>query len=199
MVVSPSWRLPLAALGVVMLMAGLQLGAPSLDWQRLAIAHGAVWRLLTGHLVHLNWTHLALNGSGLLLLAWVFRDEVSPRCAGLAVLILAGGVGAGLYWGDPSLLRYAGFSGVLHGLLYAALVLTWRRTPGINTVALLVLLGRLYTEQQPSYDVLYLQAWIGAPVAVDAHLYGASGGIVLGLIGLLWPRLHRRPQAVQAP
>lgn len=198
MMVSPPWRLPLAALSLLALMALLQLWAPALDWQRFAIAHGAVWRLLTGHLVHLNWTHLALNGSGLLLLAWVFRDEVSPGQAGLAALVLAVLVGVGLYLGDPSILRYAGFSGVLHGLLYAALVLTWRRTPWVNTVALLVLLGRLYAEQQSSYDTLYLQAWIGAPVAVDAHLYGALGGVILGGIGLLWSVLHRA-QAVQAP
>lgn len=199
MIVSPSWRLPLAALGLLCLMALLQLWAPALDWQRAAIGQGAVWRLLTGQLVHLNWTHWALNGSGLLLLAWVFRDEVSSRGAGLAVLLLAGVVGVGLFLGDAALGRYAGFSGVLHGLLYAALVLTWRRTPWINAIALAVLLARLYAEQRPDYDTLYLQAWIGAPVAVDAHLYGALGGVALGLVGYFWSGLHRRPQAIQAP
>ena len=40
-----------------------------LAYTREGVAAGELWRLLTGHLVHLGWTHMWLNLAGIALVA----------------------------------------------------------------------------------------------------------------------------------
>ena len=53
---------------VVMVLGGLALGGERLrmllQYDRAALAAGEWWRLVTAHLVHLGWDHLALNVAG---------------------------------------------------------------------------------------------------------------------------------------
>jgi hypothetical protein len=84
---------------------------------------------------------------------------------------------------EPQLEWYVGLSGVLHGALAAGAIGWWRHESRALALALtVVLVGKLAWEQ-----------WHGAlplsgdmPVVVDAHLYGAVGGALVG--GLLWVR-----------
>lgn len=168
-------------------MGVLQWGGPSvmaaLIYDRSAIASGEWWRLLSGSFIHWTYAHWLMNVSGLILLAWIFAGEFG-WCWWFAVLSMgASAVGMGLWFKDPQCLQYAGFSGMLHGLLYFAVIAGWRRHPGLHLTVLMVLLARLLWEHTPGYNTYYLQAWIGKPVAVDAHLMGALSG---ALLGLLW-------------
>lgn len=195
---TPRWtrQETLFAAGFVGLVLLLGLGGETvrdaLRYDRDLIAGGEAWRLLTGNLVHLGVGHLALDLAGLVLLLLFFRDVFAPRDWALATLAGSVAVGAGLWLLNDEVGRYVGISGVLHTLLFAGLLLSFRHTPLINGVVFVAMAFRLWSEQQPGYDVNYMQAAIGGSVMVDAHLYGALAA--LPVTALLW----RRSQARQA-
>lgn len=155
-----------------------------LRFDRAAIDAGEWWRLLTCHFVHLGAGHLWLDTLGLALLLLFFRDVFSPRDWAITALVGAVAVGLALWLRDPQLSRYVGISGVLHTMLFAGLLLSFRYNPVINGVVFAAMAGRIWTEQQPGYDVNYLADSIGGAVMVNAHLYGALAALPVVL--LLW-------------
>ena len=91
-------------------------------FDREAILHGHVWRLISGHLVHLGWSHLWLNIAGLALI-WVLVGRCfSTQQWGIIFAGSALGIGLGLLIFNPELGWYVGLSGVLHGILIAGAV-----------------------------------------------------------------------------
>ena len=57
---------PLVLLALSAAVMGLgEAGFEALSYQRDRITSGALWRLLSGHWVHLGWAHLLLNLAGL--------------------------------------------------------------------------------------------------------------------------------------
>ncbi|PZN30990.1 MAG: rhombosortase [Proteobacteria bacterium] len=181
------WLLGLAAGGIVLVWLGGPALRSALAYQRQAVLAGECWRLLTGHLVHGSATHLFLNLVGLGLCAHLFRDAYDARqwlsIAGTAALAMA----AGFVLFEPQLAWYVGFSGILHGILAAGAVAWWQQRPRLLALALSVLVcAKLAWEQ-----------WRGAlslsgdmPVIVDAHLYGAAGGLAAALV-IAWRRRGR--------
>jgi len=152
--------------------AALRLAA---RYDRAAIAAGELWRLLTGHLVHLGWGHVALNLGGLALLYVVLRPVLGLASwlgSGLAAVVA---IDAGLFWLEPDLEWYVGLSGVLHGFWAAGAVEAWRRDRLAGAVLWVLLGGKLAWEQ--ALGPLPTSASVG-PVVVDAHLYGAFGGVL---------------------
>ncbi|MFZ5722415.1 MAG: rhombosortase [Pseudomonadota bacterium] len=187
-----------AGLVALVLLLGV-LGDPARDllrYDREAIAAGELWRLVSGHFVHLGAAHLALDTVGLVLLLLFFRDVLAPRDWLLAVLLGALAIGLLLWWRDPQVERYVGISGVLHTLLFAGLLLSFRHTPVINGIVFAAMAARLWAEQQPGYDVNYLHDTIGGAVLVNAHLYGAL--TALPLTALLWRRSQERQRRFRA-
>lgn len=150
----------------------------ALRYERAAIAAGEWYRLVTGHFVHGSWVHLLMNVAGLGLIAGLFPRDYSVRqwlmigAASLAV------IDAGFVLFEPQLQWYVGLSGMLHGALAAGAVSWWARESRPLAAALsLILVVKLGWEQ-----------WRGAlplsgdmPVIVDAHLYGAVGGLIAGV------------------
>jgi len=65
------WRLHVLPLSIVLISTALALGGQTvteaLRYQRGAILDGQWWRLISGNLVHLGWSHLLLNLAGLIL------------------------------------------------------------------------------------------------------------------------------------
>ena len=89
------------------------------------IAQGQAWRLVTGHLVHADWSHLLWNALGLVVLGWL----IEHRSRRLLLAALAAGISTvSLLLLSPlsSLDYYCGLSGVLNSLLAVALWLEWR-------------------------------------------------------------------------
>jgi len=64
------------------------------DWvdswrfNRELVEQGEVWRLFTGHIVHLNWSHWALNMAGLAIVAFFFSSHASLK-QWLSVIIVS--------------------------------------------------------------------------------------------------------------
>lgn len=189
------WPLYLLIL-IVVLSAGDDTVRHALRFEREAILNGEVWRVLTCHLVHLGWMHTALNGAGLLLVAWLL-----PK--GKAQYWLLFWVAASLFtsvgvWLDDSVWAYVGASGVLHGLLLLAAWFSRWLEPIRRYLMLVIIVGKLIWEQTPFYSDAQLAASIGGHVVVDAHLYGGLAGLIALLSITMWSRIqHGTPKSLE--
>ncbi len=172
---------PLLAISVVLLCIGLQSAGleHSLRFDREAIADGALWRLLTGNLVHLGTGHLVMNIAGFGLVValvwqrytvfeWLFLILFSSLC-----------VGVGLYLLNPDIYRYVGFSGTLHGLILAGCLADLKYWPRSAGILLALIIGKLAWEQMGG-ALPGSESMAGGKVVVDAHLYGAISGTGAG-------------------
>jgi rhomboid family GlyGly-CTERM serine protease len=164
-------------------------------YERSAVADGELWRLLTGHLVHLGWGHLLMNLVALAALTLLFRRRLGAAdwLTLAACSVLA--IDAGLYWLEPGIVWYVGLSGLLHGLWCGGglqeLLDPRGRVTGV--VLLLSLAAKLVWEQLAGPVPLSAET-AGGAVVVEAHLYGSIGGLVwfalkLSLNGLRARRL----------
>lgn len=181
-----SWRAwsVVGGLTVMLALAQYGVGLRRLAYDRTAIAAGQWWRCYTGSWVHYSFSHLAMNVVALALIAGVLLADLPWRLWLLLLALLPWAVSLGLWYGQPQCQIYAGFSGVIEGLLFFALWRAWRRDPWLYGLALVFFGARLVYEHTPWYDPNYLQAWIGVAVAPSAHLAGALSGSLLALIGV---------------
>lgn len=112
--VVPVWTLLLCGAGLVVFFApALQ---TALIYDRTAISHGEVWRLVTGHLVHYSPSHVVYDVLALLVAGSIIEVRRYPHfaifCAAAALLI-----GALLFLALPEMQHYAGLSGLATGAL----------------------------------------------------------------------------------
>ena len=161
-------------------MIAYQSLAALLDYSRPEILDGQWWRLLSGHLVHLNGPHWIAN-----LVAGVLIARLIPRWPGVRQLLgvvvalgLLNGTLLFLLW--PYVDWYMGLSGVLHGLL------VWiggSRRDGLGLGILSLLLAKLVIEQ-----VFVTGPWIATSIVVlpEGHQAGALAGIVILLLAYLF-------------
>lgn len=171
--------------GIALALACLALVAPELwgesarlllRYDRSALARGEWWRLATGHLVHMSLEHAVMNALGLALLWALFARDYSPRAWVLIVVASAAAIDLGLWIGDSTLQWYVGSSGVLHGVLAAGAAAHLRQGDRDGWLLGALLIGKITYEQ--TVGALPL---VAGPVIVDAHLYGALGGLLAAL------------------
>lgn len=171
-----AWLLP-AALTLVAL--GLQLagddGQLAFRYARDAILGGDAYRLLSGHLVHLGWSHFVLNIVGLLLVWYLVGGAFSP---GRWLLVLAAAVAAidlGFWYLLPGLDWYVGLSGVLHGVFAAGSIAIWAERRMESLIFCAALIAKLLYEALAG-PLPGSEASAGGVVITEAHLFGACGG-----------------------
>lgn len=168
-------------------------GDPVREAMRLettGVASWQLWRLVTGHLVHLGWPHTLINLTAFVLIAIGFGREFSAghwlAVAGLS----AATIDAGLLLLGPAPEWYVGLSGVLHGLVVAGgagLYSRGHRLAGFVIVGVIV--AKIALESISG--ALPLSAELtGGPVVVEAHLWGALGG---GAAALWLIKVRRAP------
>lgn len=178
------WPDALLLSALFLLLALLPAANHWLDYRRELIAGGEFWRLFSGHFTHLNLAHAVMNAAGLLLVSCLFVRELSRPQWWALVLGAPGFISAGLWLRQPDLLGYAGFSGVLHGLIYLGVVRLLPSAPVLAGVILVLLVGRQVWEQTAAYNPEYLRHWIEGRVMPDAHLFGAVAGLLTGVFSL---------------
>lgn len=171
-----------ALLAICGLVLALQLFGDAaihlLRYDRTAIAAGEWWRLLTAHLIHFNFRHAVLDLGGLALLWTLFARDFRPWAWAVVILITAAAIDCGLWVRDPGVKWYLGVSGVLHGALAAGAFVRLRTGDFEGWLLAGLLLAKLAYEQ--THGAL---PFAGAmPVIVDAHLYGALGGLTAGVL-----------------
>jgi rhomboid family GlyGly-CTERM serine protease len=150
----------------------------SLAYQRAGIEQGQWWRLLTGHFVHLDLEHAVLNGLGLVLM-WALFARDYPPARWLAIYLGAAlAVSAGLWMFNPEIAWYVGASGALHGAMTAGTLAHLRRGDLDGWILAAFIVAKLAYEQFSG-----ALPFAGSPdTVVDAHLYGAVGGLLLALL-----------------
>jgi rhomboid family GlyGly-CTERM serine protease len=169
----------LALLAVCALLALPELGGETvraaLSFDRAAIGAGQWWRLLSAHFVHLDGSHALLNGLGLVLMWALFARDYSPLRWAAIYLFAALTISVGLWFLDPGLEWYVGSSGALHGVMSAGTLAHLRRRDLDGWILAAFIVAKLCYEQ-----IAGSMPFAGtANTVVDAHLYGAVGGLVL--------------------
>lgn len=170
------WGLALLAACALLILPELG-GEPArelLRYERSAVAAGQWWRLLTAHFIHLGLEHAVLNALGLVLMWALFARDYTARAW---LVILAASIAAidlGLWISNSTLGWYVGSSGALHGVLAAGTLAHLRRRDLDGWILAAFLVVKLTYEQTSGALPFSDQAG----VVVDAHLYGAVGGLL---------------------
>jgi len=182
------WLLPGAVLLLaVFLLFGGELAREWLRFDRQGIRSGEVWRLVTGHVVHLGWSHFALNAAGLALVWFLVGGAYDIRRWAMVCALSVLTMDVGLWLFDPDLQWYVGLSGLLHGILAAGIVVALEK-PDKETLALLLLLIAKLAWEQYGGPLPGSEATAGGRVVVDSHLFGAIGGAAAAI----WLRIRVR-------
>ncbi|MCK8125531.1 rhombosortase [Pseudoalteromonas sp. 2CM39R] len=150
-----------------------------LEFNRQLIEQGQLWRLFTSQFVHANWVHLGLNCAGIALIWLLHGEYTSPSRYSFNIATLAMWCGLGVFWFCPAITIYTGLSALLHGVIIWGAIKDV--TVGLKSgyVLFIGVWVKLIAEQVngPNADIGTL---INSTVAVDAHLIGAIGGVLLG-------------------
>ena len=172
------WVLPIAVLGCAVLIAIFgDAGRIWLSYDRPEIAAGELWRLLSGHFVHLGVSHLVWDAAGFSLVWYLVGQSFSRIQWGIVLLVTIVGIDLGFWFLEPELSWYVGLSGLVHGLLAAGIVGSLKSGRvdmwllGAALIAKLVyeaLVGPLPGSEESS----------GGNVIVAAHVYGAVAGAI---------------------
>jgi rhomboid family GlyGly-CTERM serine protease len=175
----------LTVAAAVALLAVLQVLPPAwhgvLRYERGAVLDGELWRLFTGHLIHLGLVHGALNAAGLVLCALLADRVDAPMLPGwllLRLVALGGGVSLLLLAWAPEVSHYVGLSGVLYGLFVLVLWPQARRKEPIGMAALCMLVGWMLwqTLYGPAPSEMEL---MGGRIVVQAHLFGVLSAMAI--------------------
>lgn len=146
-------------------------------YDRNLITEGEIWRMVTGHFVHLTWSHLLMNLAGFALVFAFFGNLLSNYHWAFFTFFSSVFISLVLYLTSPNLIWYVGLSGVLHGLLvlgglYDYAVRRWESILFLSIIFIKLFWEQLYGALPGSEETA------GGPVLVDAHLYGAISALV---------------------
>ena len=171
----------LPALAIIVLAGVLVPGGDAvreaLRFDRPGLADGQLWRIISGHFVHLGAGHFLLNAAGTAVIALLVAREYRPLQWALVSIAGVTGISLGLWSLNPELDWYVGLSGLLHTWLAAGVValIVRRRKDGWP---LAILLGTKLAIEQWMGPLPGSGEAAGGAVVVDAHLYGAIAGVL---------------------
>lgn len=173
-----NYAAPLSIAGLSLLLSpGSGIDLEWARYDRAAILGGELWRLVTAHFVHLGWAHLALNLFALALLALLFAGVLSTLDWFVTACISIAVIDAGFVFGSPQLDWYVGLSGLLHGITIVGAIRMSLEREVSGYLLFAAVIAKVAWEQWHGPSALSIAA-SGGPVVVDAHLYGALGGVI---------------------
>jgi rhomboid family GlyGly-CTERM serine protease len=169
----------LALLGIAVLLLLPEINGEAaraaLRYERMAIAAGEWWRLVTAHFVHIDLEHTLLNIMGFVLMWAIFARDLSPRQWLVVTAVVLLTIDTGLWFHDTGIEWYVGASGLLHGFMAAGTYVHVRRGDLDGWILVVFIVLKLGYEQL--HGVLpFVES--GMPVVLNAHLYGAIGGLI---------------------
>lgn len=180
-----SLLLSLAA-GLIHLFYGLRV---QLLYDRSALAHHELWRLLTCHWVHLSWDHLfwsAVTFLGLGSLCELMDKKKYYATVGVCVILIP----LTIWWGMPRLMIYGGLSGLdcaLYALLMVLLIKREVRSRSrfwatLFSLLLMGLVAKITYETVTGLTIFVSNHHAGMVPVPLAHLVGGVVGTGIGLL-----------------
>lgn len=162
-----------------------------LEWASLHVHYarqGQLWRLVTGHLTHLDWNHWTMNMIGLTLCLLVFRRDLHPGhwVASFMFVSIFSSLCLLVTYADNQ--RYVGFSDVLHGWILIGAAAISVKEPKL-AITIFVLFWLKVIEENSGL-VFFTSATIHGNIATESHIYGALGGTLYAVIFLPQMREH---------
>lgn len=145
------------------------------------ISQWELWRLISGHLLHTNLNHYLLNVAAVILL-WALHGHFYQGVSYLKLFVFCCLIcSAGMFYLSPQTSQYVGLSGALHGVFVWGVCKDIAAKDKTGYLLLLGVIIKLAHEQLygASSDIAEL---ISAPVAIDAHLWGALAGATYFLL-----------------
>jgi rhomboid family GlyGly-CTERM serine protease len=180
------WLLPFALASATLFFSQRD-ALPILRFTRSAMEDQEVWRLISGHLVHLGHGHLISNLVAMFGIWLLVGQQFNlQRWLWISIFCLLG-IDLGLLYLDPAVHWYAGLSGLLHGYLMAGVTQHILQNPLSSSHEALLISGAVLiklTYEQFIGSLPSSSEMIGGAVLVNAHLYGAASGTFAAL--LLW-------------
>lgn len=163
-------------------------------YQYQLISQGELWRTFTGHFFHTNGMHLLLNLAALVLLWALHGHFYNVKSYSLLFFTSALICSAGMFYFSPEIRQYVGLSGVLHGIFVFGSVMDIRHKDKTGYLLFIGVWLKIAHEQfyGASEQVSTL---INANVAIDAHLWGAVGGLLFSCCYLLYLLTLKKPPA----
>ena len=160
-----------------------------LRFDRPGLELNEFWRLATGHFAHLGWSHFALNATGLVL-CWALVGRTFSALEWIVIMVITIAViDAGLWLALPGLEWYVGLSGLLHGLLVAGALGSLRQRVVESSILLAVIVLKT------GYEIVAgplpgSETASGGAVVIEAHVFGAVGGLAGAVAALIGQRLR---------
>ncbi|MDK1286394.1 rhombosortase [Pseudoalteromonas umbrosa] len=178
--VSPQYIVPPLVLAIIATLLMAFDMRDTLEFHRQLITDGQVWRIWSSQYIHTNWTHLGLNLVGILFIWVLHAEHTSIKRYFAHVLLLGLWTGLGIWLFCPDIRVYTGLSGLLHGIIVWGALKDIQVKEPTGILLFLGIVGKLAWEQYagPSTDVGNL---IDSRVAIESHLIGALGGLVLAI------------------
>lgn len=158
--------------------------ADAMIYERAGILAGQVWRLWTGHLVHYSLSHVFWD-LVVFLGAGIWLERIAPRLARWFYLAAPPALSAVLLVGEPSLVRYAGLSGVGAGVLVLLALIQLgrdRRSQVWFWWGILLLVAAKVVVEAVSRAPLAAHFGPGIRVVPLAHLGGIACAVVAWLM-----------------
>ncbi len=152
-------------------------------YQKQLLEQGQLWRLFSGHFVHLNDKHLILN-----LIAWIIIFFLGLNYLSLLrwvvlLFILTLSISVSLYHFASDILYYGGLSGVLHGY-FAYILVEWiKNKQKFAWIILLLLIAKTLIENFSDIGSSTAE-YLDLRVVTEVHLIGVFTGILVALLTL---------------
>ncbi len=162
-----------------------------LAYNRHSLSNGEYWRLITGHLIHLNSIHLLLNMLGVALVLMLFDQLLAPWQWLIAIFVSAMMISLLIYYYLPQVQAYVGLSGVIHALyVFGVIQLLKKPQERHFAIVLMIMVTLKLLTENVGQGISLTADMIGGHVLFQAHTYGALAGLFLGAIAFLPELLH---------
>lgn len=177
--------------------------ATFLQYDRIAITHGAWWQLFTQHFCHWSADHLFYDVIALVVLC-IWASQYRMKQLWFVVLTSSLSISVGLYIFQPNLLYARGLSGIDCALMGMVMVHVYDRAKKEHdtTWLILVVISLLGFLAKTVYELmikrtLFMDSQLAGIIALPlAHLIGCITGILIARFTMhKQPVLHRQDLA----
>jgi len=150
----------------------------AIQYDRTQLSNGEYWRYLSANFIHIGWAHLGMNIGAVLLVVMLFPNSLTTFEWWLVSLFSGLCVGFFLYFLNPELEYYVGFSGCVHGLVVAASWRARKETMLLSLSVFVLVVAKLSYEQ--IFGAVPGSAELSSGfVIVNSHLIGTISGLLV--------------------